>query len=284
MKTIEMKTIVITGVTSGFGKEWLYELDKQPSINFFVLARSANKYNKMLQNRPLKNKAVLVLCDFLSMASINDAAQKILNEADKVDVLINNAGQWSDPVFSKSKDDIESTLAVNHIAPFLLTGRLLPLLKKSDSARIVNTASFRHKDAKIDEKNIQLKDNFNAELAYCNSKLFNVLFTKTLARKLKDTQVSVNCFDPGIVDTPMLSKGMPSWLNFAYPLIRIIIARQPIKGAETGIYLSISKEVEHQTGLYFKDKKSIKVSRLAEQQSIQEWLWKVSIQITQFEY
>jgi NAD(P)-dependent dehydrogenase (short-subunit alcohol dehydrogenase family) len=280
----EMKIIVITGVTSGFGKEWLYELDQQPSIKFFVLARSANKFKGMLLDRPLKNESELILCDFLSMNSIHDAAQNILKKARRVDVLVNNAGHWSVPLYTKSKDGIESTLAVNHIAPFLLTGLLLPLLKISDCARLVNTASFRHKDAKLNQKDIQLKTNFNAELAYCNSKLFNVLFTKTLARKLKDTHISVNCFDPGIVDTPMLSKGMPSWLKLAYPLIRIVVARPPKKGAETGIYLSISDEVKHHTGQYFKDKKLINVSRLAELQSTQEWLWRASVEITQFEY
>lgn len=279
-----MKIIVITGVTSGFGKEWLYELDQQPSINFIVLARNANKFNKMLLNRPLRNNAELITCDFLSMKSIHNAAQNILQKTDRIDVLINNAGHWSDPVYSESKDSIESTLAVNHIAPFLLTGLLLPLLNRGSGARIVNTASFRHKDAKINKEDIQLKNSFSAELAYCNSKLFNVLFTKALARKLEGTLISVNCFDPGIVDTPMLSKGMPSWLRLAYPLVRTIIARKPKKGAETGIYLSISNDVERHTGLYFKDKKPTKVSGVAEQQSVQDWLWDTSVQLTRFDY
>lgn len=280
----KMKTIVITGVTSGFGKEWLYELDHQPFTKFFVLARSVQKFNEMLKKRPLKNPAQLIQCDFLSQSSIYQAAQKILNETNKIDVLINNAGHWSDAEFTQSEDGIESTLAINHIAPFLLSGLLLPLLKESYAPRIVNTASFRHKDAKVIHDDIQLKDDFNAELAYCNSKLFNVLFTKALARKLLDTKVVVNCFDPGIVDTPMLKKGTPNWLRFAYPLIRSVIARPPEKGAETGAFLSISESVERKTGLYFKDKKPIKVSSLAEQQSLQEWLWKQSTQLTDFDY
>ena len=279
-----MKTIVITGVTSGFGQEWLYELDNQASCHFYILARNANKYNQMCKEKPLKNKAELILCDFLSMESIHTAAQIILTETHQVDVLINNAGLWADPILSLSKDSIESTLAVNHIAPFLLTGLLLPSLKNSDHARIINTASFRHEDAVIDQNDINLKNNFSAEQAYCNSKLYNILFTKVLARKLDNTQITVNCFDPGIVDTPMLKKGMPSWLKFAYPLIKRVVARHPKKGAETGIYLSVAEEAKQQTGLYFNDKKPKKASNLAEQVFMQNWLWEQSVQLTNIDY
>lgn len=208
-----MKIVVITGVTSGFGMQWLYDLDKQGSIRFLVVARNRSKFEEMLKIKPLRNSAKFIECDLLSLDSVDKAVRNIQLITESVDVLINNAGLWSGEKFKKSRDGIESTLAVNHIAPFLLTGKLWPLLQRSDNARVVNTASFRHKDAQIDKSDIQLIKNFNAEKAYCNSKLYSILFTKALARKCAGSGVTVNCFDPGIVDTPMLRQALPAILS-----------------------------------------------------------------------
>jgi len=279
-----MQRIVITGVTSGFGQQWLYELDKQPDIEFFVLARNKHKFESMLNQQPLKNNVHFVQCDLMSIDSIHAAADLITELTDSIDILINNAGHWSNKTFTPSADGIESTLAVNQIAPFLLTGRLLPLLAKAKQARIVNTASFRHTDAKLKLDDIQLREDFNAELAYCNSKLYSVLFTQSLAEKLTDSHITVNCFDPGIVDTPMLKQALPIWLSPFYGVIKRVIARSPDKGAETGVYLSQALQEATQSGHYFKDKKIKSTADAAKDPSLMQWLWHQSSELSGFDY
>jgi len=279
-----MEKIVISGVTSGFGVEWLYELDVKKNAEIFVLARNENKFNALIKHRPLKNKVHFIECDFSSLKSIESAVGKIILLTESIDLLINNAGVWSGENIEFSQDGVEITFAVNQLAPYFLTGKLLPLLKKSPQSKIVNTASFRHSDAKIDKNDIELRNNFNAELAYCNSKLFSILFTKHLARRLSGSTVSVNCFDPGIVDTPMLKQSFPKKLSFLYPLVRRFIARPPKKGAETGVFLSNLETNKGISGEYFKDNKVKKVSVLAENESMAEWLWHQSRELSGYAY
>jgi NAD(P)-dependent dehydrogenase (short-subunit alcohol dehydrogenase family) len=268
-----MEKVVISGVTSGFGIEWLYKIDEEKKAEFFILARNEEKFKCLVKGRPLKNIAHFVECDFLSLKSINLAVEIIASLTDNIDLLINNAGVWSDEDIEYSQDGIEVTFAVNQIAPYVLTGKLLPLLGESIKSTIINTASFRHEDAKVDKEDIELKNNFNAELAYCNSKLFSILFTRSLAKYLSGSNISINCFDPGIVDTPMLKKGFPKKVSFLYPIVRKFIARSPKKGAETGVFLSDLEFTKNVSGKYFKDKKIKKVSALAEDDSLGEWLW-----------
>lgn len=279
-----MKVVVITGATSGFGMQLLYDLDEYESIRFFVLARNRAKFEEMIRRKPLRNEVSMVECDLLSLNAIENATREIKLAVDCVDVLINNAGLWSDPEFRESIDGTESTLAVNHIAPFVITGKLLSLLSNSRDPRIVNTASFKHKEAKVIAADIELRGAFDAELAYCNSKLYNILFTKALARKCADSGINVNCFDPGIVDTPMLKQALPPRLSFFYPLIRQFVARTPKKGAETGLYLALSENVSEQTGQYFRDKKVVLASEQTNDHALQEWLWDASVELAGFEY
>ncbi|GLX79873.1 short-chain dehydrogenase [Thalassotalea insulae] len=276
-----MESIVFTGGTSGFGVNWLYRLDSEKNAIFYVLGRDQAKFSNLVSFRPFKNTVHFIQCELDSFASIQKAVEEIKTKTNRVDCLINNAGVWSNDDKPTSQDDIELTLAVNQLAPFILTGKLLPLLKNSSCANIINTASFRHKDARVDLDDIQLMANFNAEQAYCNSKLYSILFTKQLASLLNNTQVSVNCFDPGIVDTPMLSQAFPSSLNFIFPMFRRLVARTPDKGAETGIFLSTKT---HTTGGYFKDCKLKKPSKQAMSSSLSDWLWTESEKLTGFKY
>jgi NAD(P)-dependent dehydrogenase (short-subunit alcohol dehydrogenase family) len=284
MGEMMMKRIVMTGVTSGFGQQWLYQLDKQQDIEFFVLARNKSKFEAMLKLKPLSNQIHFIECDLLSISSIHAAADQIQQLTDGIDVLVNNAGWWGSNTFDTSSDDIESTFAVNQVAPFLLTGRLLPMLSKSKQGRIINTASFRYEDAKIDRNDLQLKKNFNAEQAYCNSKFYSVLFTQSLAEKLVGTGITVNCFDPGIVDTPMLKKALPVWLSPFYSFVRRFVARTPDKGAETGVYLCESDSVSTSTGSYYKDKSIQKTKGSTRDTSLANLLWKNSTDLSGFEY
>ncbi len=279
-----MEKVVITGVTSGFGTEWLYALDEQKEADFYVLARNEGKFRALITERPLSNRVHFVACDLSSFDSINTAVGQLGNLTDRVDVLINNAGLWSTDNIALSGDGVEATIAVNQLAPYLLTGKLLPLLLNSTQAKVINTASFRHTDAKVDQADIELKSNYDPELAYCNSKLFSILFTRQLAMRLSASAVSVNCFDPGIVDTPMLKKAFPKKLSSIYPLFRRFVARSPEKGAETGVFLSDMQTCEGVSGAYFRDKKVKQPSAQAMDEALGAWLWQESERLSGYVY
>lgn len=279
-----MEKIIISGVTSGFGIEWLYELDKTKKAEFFILARNEEKFKTLVKDRPLKNITHFIECDFSSFESIDLAIEEIASITDSIDVLINNAGVWSGEDIEYSQDGVEMTFAVNVLAPYYLTGKILPLLKNTNKSKIINTASFRYSDAKVDKADIELKNNYNAELAYCNSKLFTILFTRYLAKIISGSNISINCFDPGMVDTPMLKKAFPKKILFLYPLIRKFIARSTRKGAETGIFLSNIESENIVSGAYFKDKKIKKISAVAEDESLGEWLWGECERISGYSY
>lgn len=274
----------MTGVTSGLGVEWLYELDRTLEAEFFLLARSENKFHELISNRPLANEFHLIRCDFASFEDIDLAAKMIEETTDSVDILINNAGVWAPETMHRTVDGVELTFAVNHLAPYILTGKLILLLNKQRGARIINTASFRHKDAEIDKEDIQAEKEYDAEQSYCNSKLFSVLFTRSLSRLLDNGKVTANCFDPGIVDTPMFFQGFPKSVKFLYPVVRKIISRTPLKGAETGVFLSTSSSVESKSGRYYKNCKETKSSRLSNDPDMAKWLWTESEKLTGFCY
>lgn len=279
-----MQTVAITGVTSGFGKEWLYALDSKLSAKFFILARNIVKLQKLIDSRPLKNRFQVIQCDLMDLRSVKNAAASITSHTDSLSMLINNAGVWSNADITLSQDNVEQTFAVNQLASYVLTGSLLPLLSKSRVGRIVNTASFRHKDAKLNKQDIELRNSFNAEQAYCNSKLFNVLFTRYLAESYGNNGLSSYCFDPGIVDTPMLKQGFPNHFKFIYPAFRKLIARTPKKGAETGVYLCTESSENLVSGEYYKDMHVKPTSTQANDRALGKWLWAQCEQLSGFTY
>jgi len=271
----------MTGVTSGLGAEWLYQLDQTESATFYILARSPDKCQRMIASRPLINRFFVIYADCDSLKSIADAAQAVVDLTDSVDLLVNNAGIWSNPAEERSKDGFEMIFAVNHLATFVLTEKLLPLLSAASSARIVNTASFMHWVAWLDQADVELKNKFNSLRAYSNSKLFTILATQQLARRLKGGNIQVNCFDPGIVNTPMLSHAWPRALLIFFPLFSKLIARSPQKGAETGVFLSTSSQCQGITGQYFRDKKVARISWKARKSGLSDWLLHESRRLTE---
>jgi NAD(P)-dependent dehydrogenase (short-subunit alcohol dehydrogenase family) len=155
-----------------------------------------------------------------------------------VDVLINNAG-----VFMKnrvlSEDGFEMTFAVNHLAHFLLTGLLLPQLKKSSAARIITVSSAAHSNAALDFENLNAERRFDAHGAYALSNLANVLFSKELAVRLEGSGITSNALHPGVISTKMLRKAFG-------------MSGAGVKeGAATSVYLASSPAVEGVTGKYF---------------------------------
>jgi NAD(P)-dependent dehydrogenase (short-subunit alcohol dehydrogenase family) len=191
----DQRTIVITGATDGLGKGLAREL--APSGARLILhGRNEDKGRALLEQLGPESTGQLVWrrADLASLEQVRELASALLEE-DRLDVLVNNAGVGTAGPREESAEGYELRFAVNYLAPFLLTRRLLPLIRPSESSRIVNVTSAGQ--APIDFDDVMLERGYSGVQAYCQSKLALVMFTFDLAEELDGTGVSANCLHPG---------------------------------------------------------------------------------------
>jgi NAD(P)-dependent dehydrogenase (short-subunit alcohol dehydrogenase family) len=193
-------------------------------------------------------------------------------------VLVNNAGGMY-LTRRESADGIELTFALNHLAYFLLTELLLPLIKQSAPARIVNVASDAHKGGSINFDDLQGRRSYSGWKAYQQSKLANVLFTFELARRLAGTGVTANTLHPGFVRTNFF-QDWEGWRAWIVRTAASLIALTPDQGARTSIYLASSPEVAGIAGRYFVKEKPVQPARQALDQAVAKRLWEVTEELT----
>ena len=260
---------MLTGATSGIGKEIARGLSELGAI-VAVVGRSKEKCENAVQE--IKNSSYFV-ADLSSQAEVRKLAQDFSSRYPRLDVLVNNAGVFV-PEKRLTVDGIEYTLAVNHLAHFLLTNILIDKLKGSVPSRIITTSSVAHKRGHIDFSDIQFeKKHYSGISAYSQSKLANILFTRELARRLAGTQVTSNCFHPGAVKTNLVQG--PSIYRLAWRAAgQFFLA--PRKGAETAIYLASSAETAGLTGGYFVKKRQTNSSPESYDEEAARKLWKLS--------
>ncbi|MEJ2637910.1 MAG: SDR family NAD(P)-dependent oxidoreductase, partial [Calditrichia bacterium] len=172
---------------------------------------------------------------------------------------------YADPRYSK--DGYELRLAVNYLAPFLLTHLLLPALKAAAPSRVVNVSSAGQSPVDFDA--IMLEKNFDAGRAYSRSKLALIMFSFELTARLKDENITVNCLHPGTyLDTNMVRhSGIKPW-------------GEPESGAEAEVYLAVSGELEGVTGQYFNVKSEAKASPQVYDLEARKRLWELSLKLT----
>jgi len=273
------KVCMVTGATSGMGVVTAQAL-AQHGAKVIVIGRSREKGITTVSQirRQTGNPAVeLLLADLSSQSEVRHLAQTFTSQHDRLDVLINNAGA----IFTRRQetiDGIEVTLALNHLAGFLLTNLLLDALKASAPARIINVSSFAHKLAKIRFADLQGKRRYVGWQVYAQSKLANLLFTYELAQRLEGTGVTVNALDPGLVATNFgLSEG--GVVNLFKRLLNPL-ALSPEEGARTSIYLATSPHVEGITGQYFVNCRPVKSSQASHDRAAANRLWRVSAELT----
>jgi NAD(P)-dependent dehydrogenase (short-subunit alcohol dehydrogenase family) len=196
------KVIVITGATSGLGKEAAKQLAGKNAI--LVLAvrnvkKAEDVKQEILARYPQSDIKVKHL-DLGSLSSIKQFAEEVNKEFDHLDILINNAGVMMCP-YSKTENGFEIQMGTNHLGPFALTGQLMPLLKRTKDSRIVVTSSIAHKQGNIDFSDLNWeKRKYNTGKAYSDSKIANLYFTYQLAEKLGN--------DP---NAPTVTAAHPGW-------------------------------------------------------------------------
>jgi NAD(P)-dependent dehydrogenase (short-subunit alcohol dehydrogenase family) len=282
MTNIEGKTCLITGATSGIGKEIASGLAGM-GATVIIVGRSREKAESTV--REIRSKVgsssgiSSLVADLSSQASIRQLAKDYAAAHTKLDILVNNAGIFS-AKRSTTVDNIESTFAVNHLAPFLLTSLLMDTISASPPARIITTSSVAHRGAHLDFDDIQFERKpYRGFTAYSQSKLANILFTKELAKRLEGTAVTANCFHPGVVRTNLIEGNNP-WQYRLISNTAGLFFLTPEKGAETGVYLASSPEVEGVTGKYFAKRKQEEPSAEASDMDAAARLWDISEKLT----
>ncbi len=271
---------LITGATNGIGKETAIGLAEKGMR--VVITTRAQELGERVQREIISltgnPKVDVMVCELSSFISVISFCNEFKRRYEALHVLLNNAGVWE----SKrrlSRDGVEMTFAVNHLAPFLLTNCLLDLLTASATteraSRIVTVSSTAHKRATIDFDDIEGKRQFNGIRAYSQSKLANILFTKHLAKLLHESSANItaNCLHPGVVNTNLFNFSPKAFQFFARPFMMT-----PRKGAEASIYLATSSEVEHISGEYFNKKKLTHSSKASYDEHAAELLWERSVQ------
>jgi NAD(P)-dependent dehydrogenase (short-subunit alcohol dehydrogenase family) len=282
---IEGKTCLVTGSTSGIGKEIAAGLAKMKA-NVVLVGRNKAKCQATMEEiwRTAssivtdKSRISYLLADLSSQASIRQLASEFLDNYESLDVLINNAGVFLSRRFT-TVDNIEYTFAVNHLAPFLLTNLLYEKMKASSPSRIITTSSVAHRGARINFDNLQFeRGRYNGLEAYRQSKLANILFTKELARRSRGSGVTSNCFHPGGVRTNLVQNN-PWYYRLIWTIINPFLV-SPKKGAGTAIYLASSSKVAEISGEYFVNRRPIHLSGLADDKDAADRLWKISEELT----
>ncbi len=273
------RIVVITGATSGIGTEAARALAEM-GARVVIVARDAarGEVTRADITGSTGNLNVEVArCDLASQREIRRLAAELCEALPRIDVLINNAGLTM-AERRLTEDGIETTLAVNHLAPFLLTNLLIDRLQSGVPARVVTVASDAHRGAALDFDDLSAERGYSGWPAYCRSKLANILFNLELARRLQGSGVTANCLHPGVVATG-LGRGGPMLIRVFQAVARPFLLR-PERGAETIVYLASSAEVEGASGGYYEKCRRVEPSAAARDRRAAERLWRASEKLT----
>lgn len=270
------RVAVVTGANSGIGL-WTAVGLARAGAKVVMICRSKEKGEKAVEFVALAGvRPHLVLADFASLAVVRDAADHIVQLYPQVHMLINNAGMVS-LERKLTCDGFETTFAVNHLAPFLLTNRLLPALERGGEsarhARIVTVASQASERASIDMSDLMSAKRYRGLTVYAQSKLANILFTKELARRLSPRPISANCLHPGVVATSIGNKGGLAGLVWTALKPFLLSSEQ---GARNSLFVATSPSLEGISGGYFVKERPARVNPLADDLELARALWSKS--------
>lgn len=278
MKRLIGKTAIVTGANSGMGMATARALlDEGATVVMLCRSEKRGKeaYNELMKDG--NSRTYLILCDLGDYGSIRNFVKRVKESFTRIDILVNNAGFISLDR-QETKEGLERQFGINHVGHFLLTTELLDLM--GEGSRIVNVASGAHKTGKIHFDDINLHKGFNVFKAYSQSKLANVLFTRELARRVKDRGITVNCCHPGAVATNI---GIDRDTGFGRTVTRLLkpFFQTPAQGASTAIFLATDESVKDITGEYFYKCKIAKSSKRSKDMELAKRLFEFSEQLVQ---
>lgn len=268
------RTALVTGSTDGIGRQTALELARA-GLRVVVHGRSKPKVDDALAHiRSAVEGADLegLSFDLGSSASVRKGAAQLLEKVGPLDVLINNAGIFSDERVVPEGASVETTLQVNHLGPFLLTHLLLPHLRGDAAAgkpagRVINVSSIAHTRGRIHFDDLSLSRGYTGYAAYAQSKLANVMHALALAEREPNDALWVYSLHPGVIGTKLLRQGFGP-----------VQGASASHGAKTPVLLATTAEL-HPTGTYFSEGIATPPARAAQDKAQRDRLWEVSLEL-----
>lgn len=287
MRTMEGKTVLITGTASGMGRiaaRRLAEMGAELILVDFDVANGQAARDEIIAETG-NHRVEFIDCDVTSFSQVRKMAHYVNDKYPRLDVLINNAG-ITESIRRESVDGFEMTMATNFIGPFLITHLFLDKLKDSAPSRIINISSDAHKMVKaFDFDDIDNREGWDKVhhgkgfQAYARSKLSIACFSYRLAEKLAGTGVDVFCVSPGYFIRTNVVRHMRGLWKLGVTLFRPFMV-DPRRPAETYVYLASSPEVLGQTGKYWEYNELKESSEASCDKDLQNRIWEYAEQST----
>ncbi len=278
--SLDGETILVTGSTRGIGRAAALALGRL-GARVFVHGRDPERGRQVVDQLAALDcpTGTFIEADFADHYAVVALADRVRSHTDSLDALLNNAGLYQRSP-GVTDEGIEYTFAVNHLATFVLTCELCDVIRASDRARVVTTASAAHQGATIDFDRLVPDEPVAGWTAYCQSKLANILFTRELGRRYPD--IDATAFHPGFVPGSGFLRGLPgplAWLGRTFGSLPFV-GTSPQAGAATAVYLAASPDVEGVSGAYYSDCERQMPSPTARDDDVAEALWTESLALT----
>ncbi|KAM6946316.1 dehydrogenase/reductase SDR family member 13-like [Aplochiton taeniatus] len=283
--TLEGKTVIVTGSSSGIGKATALDLAKR-GARVIMACRNKEKAEGAVYDIRRKSgniEVVFMQLDLGSLRSVRSFAETFLKTEPRLDLLINNAGMMGP---GHTEEGFGMAFGVNHLGHFLLTNLLLEKLKQCSHSRVVNVSALLHCLGTVDfSLLVSLKDlvpcqsawhNFKA---YCDSKLCNVLFTRELANLLEGTGVTCYSLHPGVIDTD-LCRDMGLWQQLLIKSLFKIFFMDTEEGSQTTLHCALQEGIEAFSGRYFSSCAVQEVGIKGRDDAMARKLWEISERFT----
>lgn len=272
---LDGRVCIITGCNTGIGREHALDLARR-GARVYMACRDQRRCEAArldIVERSGNQNVFNWQLDLASLASVRAFVRRFLATGEPLHLLVNNAAII--PAERQlTVDGFEMQMGVNHMGPFLLTTLLLDVLKRSAPARIVLVSSTAHVVGRIRRDDLNTERRPYSQMSnYCDSKLANVLFMRSLARRLEGSGVTVNALHPGVVRTELL-RDLTFWNVVLW--VFTFYYRTPRAGAQTQIRVSVDAALETVTGRYFDDCREKRMADRAYDEETAEWLWRTS--------
>jgi NAD(P)-dependent dehydrogenase (short-subunit alcohol dehydrogenase family) len=270
------RVALVTGAAGGLGRATAVALARK-GATVVIVARSADRGAEALSEvRAVSPKGCgkLLSADLSSLTDVRRLAQEFASSHPRLDVLINNAAV-SPGRRQVTSEGLEAQFATNFLSPFLLTHLLLDTLKASTPSRVVNVSSAAHAFGRIRFDDLQSEKRYSNLRVYGASKLALMLFSYELARRLERTGVTVNCLDPGGVNS-----GITRNAGWFPRLVTRLFGASPEHAAKTPVYVATTPQLAGVTGKYFQGEREKRSSKASYDRELGLRVWEVAEKMT----
>lgn len=279
-----MKTILITGANSGIGKALAFLTAKHQHRLILIVRKEsdAKQLSDEIKTETQNQNIVVFACDLSKQNDIERCCSTIKQNYSNLDILINNAAVYTETRMVTA-GNIEMNLAVNVLAPFLLTKNLLSLLEKSEKSKVYNISSIGEKYGKADFDDIMSEKNYSGNSVYNKSKLLLTMLTYKYSELSADKNITFNCIHPGATMTNLVNEKdvekMPFFLRFIFNIVKRF-RQKPENAAQTIYKLIIDENTSKVTGQFFTDGKQTNSSIQSRDKQLIEKTWDLCLQLT----